>query len=86
MTETPQPKSGARSIAVMILVLALAAAMAMAGSDGGARVGAVPVFAGVVAWIFAVQIVAFIPAWIQQSEHFFDLIGSLTYIDRKSVV
>lgn len=80
MTETPQPKSGARSIAVIILVLALAAAMAMAGSDGGARVGAVPVFAGVVAWIFAVQIVAFIPAWIQQSEHFFDLIGSLTYI------
>lgn len=58
----------------------LAVGIAMAGSQGGAEVLTIPVFAVVIIGIFLVQVVAFIPAWFRQSEKFFDLVGSLTYI------
>lgn len=93
MAATPEPISGAtsesgspsraatvRSVAVLVLVVLLAAGIAAAGSYGGARLHALPVFAIVVFWIFAVQLIAFIPAWFRQTEKFFDLVGSLTYI------
>lgn len=69
-----------RLILVLIGVLALAAAMAWAGSQGGNKVQGVPVFALAVAWIFLVQLLAFIPAWMKRTEKFYDLTGSLTYI------
>lgn len=69
-----------RSLLVLIFVLMLAAGVALAGSQGGTTVGAVPVFLVVVAGIFLVQFIAFIPAWLNQTEKFFDLVGSLTYI------
>ncbi len=42
--------------------------------------GAVPVFALAVGLTFLIQFVAFIPAYLTQSERFYDLTGSLTYI------
>lgn len=54
--------------------------MAFAGSQGGTKVGGMPVFAVAVAWIFLVQILAFIPAWLYRTEKFYDLTGSLTYV------
>ena len=67
-------------ILVLALVLALAAGMAWAGSQNGMKVWGLPAFAIAVGWIFLVQIAAFIPAWINHTEKFFDLTGSLTYI------
>ena len=64
-------------IAIATVVGAL---MSWAGSDSGDRVGALPVFALCGALAFAVNWIAFIPAAIQQTEHYYDLTGGLTYI------
>ncbi|HOU15456.1 MAG TPA: DUF1295 domain-containing protein [Anaerolineae bacterium] len=54
--------------------------VAWAGSQGGAAVLGVPLFALLVGLIFLIQWLAFIPAYVLQTEKFFDLTGSLTYI------
>lgn len=73
-------KNTAVAFLVTPIVLLLGAGIAWAGSQGGMTVGVVPVFALVVGVMFLVQMVAFIPAFVMQSERFFDLTGSLTYI------
>lgn len=54
--------------------------VAWAGSQGGTVVVGVPLFALLVGLIFLIQWLAFIPAYMLQTEKFFDLTGSLTYI------
>jgi len=54
--------------------------VALAGSQGGATLGGVPVFAIAVGLAFLIQWLVFIPAYLFQTEKFFDLTGSLTYI------
>jgi steroid 5-alpha reductase family enzyme len=66
-------------VTIVIAVL-LAAGVAAAGSAGGARAGGLPVFALAVALAFAIQWAAFVPAYLLQSERFYDLTGSLTYL------
>ena len=70
-------RTAAIAIAVAVLV---GAGVAVAGSQGGAEAGGVPVFALCVGIAFAIQWVAFVPAYLRQSERFYDLTGSLTYI------
>jgi len=65
------------SIAVVTVIGAL---ISWAGSDGGDRFGALPVFAMCGALAFAVNWAAFIPATIKRTEHFYDLTGGITYI------
>ncbi len=65
------------SLPVLILIGYL---VALAGSQGGASVAGVPLFALCVGLIFVIQWIAFIPAYLFQTEKFFDLTGSLTYI------
>jgi steroid 5-alpha reductase family enzyme len=54
--------------------------IAMAGSQGGSTLGGIPIFALSVSLTFLIQWVVFIPAYLRQTEKFFDLTGSLTYI------
>jgi steroid 5-alpha reductase family enzyme len=54
--------------------------VAIAGSQGSSRVAEIPVFALLVGLAFLIQWLVFIPAYWWQSEKFFDLTGSLTYI------
>jgi steroid 5-alpha reductase family enzyme len=54
--------------------------VATAGSQGGSRVAGIPVFALLVGLAFLIQWLVFIPAYWRQTEKFFDLTGSLTYI------
>ena len=54
--------------------------VALAGSDGGGHWGALPVFAWCVVIAYAMQWLAFVPAWLSRSERFFDLTGSATYL------
>ncbi len=54
--------------------------IAWAGSQGGVSIAGVPLFALSVGLIFLIQWLAFIPAYLLQTEKFFDLTGSLTYI------
>ena len=53
---------------------------ALAGSQGTSLVSGMPLFGALVALIFLIQWVAFIPAFLRQTERFFDLSGSITYI------
>jgi steroid 5-alpha reductase family enzyme len=62
------------------VVVLVGAGVALAGSQGGAKVGGIPVFAVCIALAFMIQWLAFIPAVLLQSERFFDLTGSFTYV------
>ncbi len=66
-------------IAILVAVL-VAAGMAAAGGSSGVRVGEFPAFALCGLLAFVIQWLAFIPAYLLQSERFYDLVGSLTYI------
>ncbi len=68
------------SIIGLPIILLIAAGVALAGSQGGHRAAGIPVFALCVALAFIIQWAAFIPAFLRQTEAFFDLTGSITYI------
>ena len=69
-----------KSLIVLPVVVLLAALLAAAGSQGGATLGGIPVFALAVGAAFLIQWVVFIPSFKAQTEKFYDLTGSLTYI------
>lgn len=69
-----------RALLGIPLTVALGALLALAGSHHGATLGGFPLFALAVLTAFAVQWAAFVPAFIGQTEAFFDLTGSLTYV------
>lgn len=64
----------------LVVVYLLAAGLAWAGSQGGVMVSTVPVFAACALLAFAMQWLAYVPAYLKQTEKFYDLTGSLTYI------
>ena len=64
----------------LIVILLLAALMAVAGSQGGVAWRGVPVFALCAGVAILIQWLAFVPAFIRQTESFYDLVGSLTYL------
>lgn len=74
-------KTTDRNSIITFLVLVLAGGLvALAGSQGGASIAGIPLFAAAVGLIFLIQWLAFIPAYLRQTEKFFDLTGSITYI------
>ena len=73
-------KEERRSIIATVIVIVIAAGLAIAGSQGGHRVGGIPVYALGVALAFIIQWLAFIPAWLNRTEKFYDLTGSITYL------
>ena len=66
-------------VAVVLAVLA-GLALTLAGSQGGQLVAGIPVFAVSVALAFVIQWVAFVPAYRRQTERYFDLTGSLSFV------
>ncbi len=73
-------KAGLAPIVGILVAVAFAAAMALAGGQAGATVAGASVFALCGALAFGIQWLAFIPAFALQTERFYDLTGSLTYI------
>lgn len=69
-----------QALIALPLILAIGALVAFAGSAGGVRWQGLPVFAGCVALAFALNVLAFVPAWLAQTEKYYDLTGSLTYL------
>lgn len=69
-----------RSLIGIVIVVLIAAGLAFAGSQGGYTVNGFPVYALCILLAFVIQWVAFIPAYMKQTESFFDLTGGLTYI------
>ena len=74
------PKSSRSSLIAIIAALVIGALVALAGSQNSATLGGIPLFALAIAAAFAIQVIAFIPAMILQTERFFDLTGSLTFL------
>ncbi|MET3901888.1 DUF1295 domain-containing protein [Paenarthrobacter sp. 4246] len=66
-------------IALPVVVL-LGGLVAAAGSHHGTSLAGVPVFAAAVAVAFIIQWLVFIPSFKAQTEKYFDLTGSLTYV------
>lgn len=73
-------RSNLQSIIAIGVAVAIGTLISLAGSDGGARYGAVPVFALCGALAFVINWLAFIPAAIARTEHYYDLTGGITYI------
>jgi len=73
-------KADRNSLIALPIVILIGLGIALAGSRGGATVFGVPLFAFPVALAFLIQWLAFIPAYLLQTESFFDLTGSITYI------
>ena len=73
-------RSNAQSAIAIVIAIVIGAMMSLAGSDGGDRFGALPVFALCGALAFAINWLAFIPAALARTEHFYDLVGGITYI------
>lgn len=69
-----------RALVGIPLALVLGALLALAGSHRGATVGDLPLFALAVLAAFLVQWIAFVPAYRRQTEVFYDLTGSITYV------
>ncbi len=69
-----------RALVAIPVIILIAAGISLAGSQGGYTVGKVPVFVMCVALAFIIQWIAFIPAYRLQTEKFFDLTGSISYI------
>jgi steroid 5-alpha reductase family enzyme len=73
-------KNDIRSIIAIPIILLLATGIALAGSQGGYYAFGIPLFILSVALAFIIQWLAFIPAYLKQTETFYDLTGSITYI------
>jgi len=73
-------KSEQRAIISLPIIILIAAGVAWAGSQGGYAIFGIPIFTLCVALAFIIQWVAFIPAFIKQTEKFYDLVGSITYL------
>ncbi len=70
----------AESMITITGALLMAAAVGWAGSQGGVKISGLPLFALAGAFAFLVQWVVFLPSYIAQTEHYYDLTGSLTYL------
>jgi len=68
------------SLVIFPILVLIGALVAWAGSQGGATVGGIPIFALVVSLAFVIQWLVFIPSFIYRTEKFYDLTGSLTFI------
>lgn len=64
----------------IIICICLGLAMSWAGSDGGLRVGSIPLFLLCGMLGFVLHWLMFVPAYAFQTEHYFDLTGSLSFI------
>jgi steroid 5-alpha reductase family enzyme len=68
------------ALAVILVSVLIAVAIALAGGDGGLEVAGFPLMLACAGLAFLVQWLIFVPSYIFQTEHYYDLTGSLTYL------
>lgn len=69
-----------KALIALPIVILIGVGVAWAGSQGSTEVFGLPLFALAVGYAFVLNWIVFIFAYLNQTEHFFDLTGSLTYI------
>ena len=73
-------KTDRNALIAFFAVVLIGVLVALAGSQGGSSLGGLPLFALAVGLVFLIQWLVFIPSFLRQTEKFFDLTGSLTYV------
>ena len=73
-------KENTRSIIAVVIVVLIAAGLAFAGSQGGYKIASFPIYALCIAVAFIIQWIVFIPSYLNRTEKFYDITGSLTYL------
>lgn len=68
------------SLGSVALMLVVGAVVSWAGGQGGSVACGLPVFSIAAAFAFAFNWLVFLPAYVFQSERYFDLTGSLTFL------
>ena len=68
------------TIPASLVVLSLSLLIATAANQGSVSISDIPLFSFAVALTFIIQWIVFIPSFLNKTEHFFDLTGSLTFI------
>lgn len=79
-SETPHPSVHPKLAGALRIVLIVAALLATAGSFRGEYIAGLPLFASAVALTFGIQWIAYIPAYLAQTEKFYDLLGGMGFI------
>ncbi len=72
-------KTDRTSLIIFPVLIVVATLFALAGSQGGSTLGRMPLFGVLVGLAILIQWLAFIPAYRQQTEKFYDITGSITY-------
>ena len=70
-------KIASLTIPVALLIGVL---IATAGSQYGATYNGLPVFGLIVSIAFLIQVISFVPAYISQTEKYYDITGTMTYV------
>jgi steroid 5-alpha reductase family enzyme len=73
-------KAEKTALGALPIIILIGVGLAWAGSQGGTAFARIPVFAIAVALAFVINWIAFIPAYHQQTEKFFDLLGGISFI------
>lgn len=73
-------KADREALIALPIILLVAAALAWAGSQQGALWQGWPVYTLCVLLALGIQWLAFVPAYLTQTEKYYDLIGSLSYL------
>ncbi|MBC53433.1 MAG: hypothetical protein CMQ34_06300 [Gammaproteobacteria bacterium] len=81
---TNTPTGNVKLLLFIIIAVVFASLIALAGSQGGARTNLggidIPVFALCALIAFGLNWLIFVPSYLAQTEHYFDLTGSLTFV------
>lgn len=78
--------NSSKAIGFTLVALLLGVGIGWAGSQGSAAWGGLPLFAIAGIVIYLIHWLVFIPSYIYQTEHYFDLTGSITYLSSLGAV
>jgi steroid 5-alpha reductase family enzyme len=68
------------AVVALPIIILVGAAIAAAGSHNGVTYRGIPLYAACVGLAFVMQWLAFVPAYLSQTEKYFDITGSVTYL------
>ena len=72
--------SVSKSLSILLVIIFIASAVALAGSHNSAIYRGVPVFASCAFVAFLINWLVYIPSNLKQTEKYYDLTGSITYL------
>lgn len=78
--ETEPGRSNGQAVGAIVGAVVIGALVAWAGSTGAKTAAGIGIHWWVAAVAFGVNWIAFVPSYLNRTEHYYDLVGSLTYL------